>query len=74
MWKVREVGFLRVAIGPDRVKMEKGKVQGVVNWPVLRSVEDIQKFLRLASYYRQFVKNFARVAKLLHEIMRKDVK
>ena len=48
VWKVREVGFLEVVIEPDRVKMEKEKMQGVVDWLVLRSVKDMQKFLELA--------------------------
>ena len=30
VWKVREVGFLGVIIGEDGVRMEKEKVQGVV--------------------------------------------
>jgi len=63
-----------VIIGPDRVKMEKERVQRVVDWPVLRSVKEVQKFLGLTNYYRQFVKDFTRVAKPLHEITRKDVK
>ena len=29
-WKVREVGFLGVVIGPDGIKMEEEKVKGVV--------------------------------------------
>jgi len=32
-----------VVIGPDKVKMEKEKVQGVVDWLVLKSVKDVQK-------------------------------
>jgi len=32
--------------------MEKEKVQGVVDWLVLRSVKNIQKFLGLENYYR----------------------
>jgi len=36
VWKVREVGFLGVVIGPDKVKIEKKKVQEVVDCPVLR--------------------------------------
>ena len=31
MWKVREIGFLRVVIRLDKMKMEKEKVQGVVD-------------------------------------------
>ena len=59
VWKIREVGFLGVIIRPHGVKMEKEKVR-VVDWPVPKSVKDIQKFLGFANYYRQFVKNFAR--------------
>ena len=29
-WKVREVEFLRVIIGPDGIKMEEEKIKGVV--------------------------------------------
>jgi len=29
-WKVREVGFLEVVIGPDRIRMEKVKVKGIL--------------------------------------------
>ena len=74
VWKVREVGFLGVIIGKDRVRMEKKKVQGVIEWLVPRSIKDVQKFLGLANYYRWFVKDFAMIAKPLHETMRKGKK
>jgi len=74
VWKVRKVGFLGVVIKLDRVRMEKEKVQGVVDWPVSKSVKDVQKFLGLANYYRQFVKDFAKIAKPLHEMTRKEIK
>ena len=59
-------------IGEDGVKMEKEKVKGVVEWPVPKSVKDVQKFLGLANYYRQFVKDFAKIAKPLYEMTRKE--
>ena len=74
VWKVREVGFLGVIIGEDRVRMEKERVQGVIEWPVPKSMKEVQKFLGLANYYRQFVKDFAMIAKPLHEMTRKDKK
>jgi len=52
IWKIREIVFLKVVIGPDGVKIEKEKVQGVVDWPIPRSVKDMQKFLELANYYK----------------------
>jgi len=52
VWKVREVEFLGVIIEEDKVRMEKKKVQKVVEWLVLKSVKNMQKFLELANYYR----------------------
>ena len=74
IWKVREVGFLEVIIKENGVRMEKEKVQGVIEWPVPKSMKNMQKFLGLANYYRQFVKDFAKIARLLHEMMRKENK
>ena len=55
-------------IEPDRIKMKKEKFQEVVDWLVSKSVKDVQKFLELANYYRQFVKDFVKVAKSLHKM------
>ena len=74
VWKVKEVRFLGVIIGEDGVRMEKKKVQEVIEWLVPRSMKNVQKFLGLANYYRQFVKDFAKIAKPLHEITRKKTK
>ena len=37
-------------------------------------MKDVQKFLGLANYYRWFVKDFAKIAKLLYEMTRKKTK
>jgi len=50
-WKVREVGFLEVMIGPEGSKMEREKVKGVLEWLIPKCVKDVQKFLGLANYY-----------------------
>ena len=73
-WKVREVEFLGVVIGPEGIKMEKGKVKGVLEWPTPKYVKDVQKFLGLANYYRWFIKGFATVARPLHDLVKKDKK
>ena len=73
-WKVREVDFLDVVIGPEGIKMEKGKVKGVLEWPTPKCVKDVQKFLGLANYYCQFIEGLATVARLLHDLVKKDKK
>jgi len=71
-WKVREVEFLGVVIGPRGVEMQKEKVEGVLNWPAPRNVKEMQKFLGLANYYRRFIKDFAKMATPLHVLVRKE--
>ena len=73
-WKVREVEFLGVVIGPEGIKMEKEKVKGVLEWPTPKCVKDVQKFLGLANYYRWFIEGFATVARPLHDLVKKDKK
>jgi len=68
------VGFLEVIIRENGVRMEKEKVQEVIEWLVPKSVKDVQKFLGLANYYRWFVKDFAKIVRLLHEMIRKENK
>ena len=74
VWKVKKIGFLGVVIGPSRIEMEKEKVDRVLSWPEPRNVKDIRKFLGLANYYRRFIKDFARVARPMNVLTRKDVK
>jgi len=51
-WKVREVEFLGVVIGLEGIKIEEEKMKEVLEWLTLEGVKDIQKFLKLASYYQ----------------------
>jgi len=56
------------------IKMQEEKVTGVLEWPRPKMVKEVQKFLGLANYYRQFVKDFAKIAKPMHRLVRKDEK
>ena len=63
-----------VVIGPEGIKMKKEKVKDVLEWPTPKCVKDVQKFLGLANYYHQFIEGFASVARLLHDMVKKDKK
>ena len=64
--------FLGVVIGQKGIKIETDKVKKVLDWPTSQGVKDIQKFLRLSNYYQQFIKNFAMIVRLLHNIVKKN--
>ena len=72
-WKIKEVEFLKVVIGQKRMEMQKEKIEELFNWLVLQNIK-VQKFLGLANYYRQFIKDFARIAALLYLLVQKEEK
>ena len=47
------------------VATDPAKINQVAQWPVPQSTKEVQKFLGLANYYRQFVRNFASIARPL---------
>ena len=49
-------------------------MKGVLDWLTPKGVKDIQKFLRLANYYWQFIKDFVFIARLLYDLVKKDQK
>jgi len=73
-WKVQRVNFLGVIMGQGKIEMKEDKVAGVLNWPIPKMVRDIRKFLGLANYYRQFVKNFTKIDQPLNNLTRKKEK
>jgi len=63
-----------VVIGPEGIKMEEEKVKGVIKWPTLKYIKDVQKFLGLVNYYHRFIEGFASIARPLHDMVKKDKK
>jgi len=51
-WKVQKVNFLGVVMDQGKIEIEEDKVAGVLNWPTLKMVRDVRKFLGLINYYR----------------------
>ena len=66
--------FLGVVIGPKGVKIQKIKVKEVLNWPTPKNVKEVQKFLGLTNYYRQFIKDFVKLTVPLYVLVRKEEK
>jgi hypothetical protein len=67
-----EVTFLRYVIFAGGVSIDPGKVKDVLNWMPPMSTSEIQSFLGLAGYYRRFIKDFSKIAKLMTKLLEKD--
>ncbi len=45
--------------------MKKNRVQIVQDWSQSRMMKEIQMFLNFVNFYRQFIKNYSRIASFL---------
>ena len=55
----------------EGVSTDPAKIEAVQQWPGPLKVTDVRSFLRLVSYYRRFIQNFAEIATLLHRLTAK---
>ena len=63
--------YLGHLLTPDGIRPNPDRVAAVRDYPAPTSVKGVRQFLGLASYYRRFVKNFARIAQPLHNLTQK---
>lgn len=65
-----EVEFLGFIISADGIKTNKGKIQAILDFPLPKTIKELRSFLGLSGYYRRFVRDYAKVAKPLTQILR----
>lgn len=67
------VVFLGHVVSPHGLQPDPRNTDKVRSWPRPQSPSEVRAFLGLCSYYRRFVKNFARCAAPLNHLTCKDV-
>ncbi|KAL6456587.1 hypothetical protein MHYP_G00351310 [Metynnis hypsauchen] len=67
------VQFLGHVVSKDGIQPDPRNVQCVADWPTPHTPTEVRAFLGLCSYYRKFIRNFARHAVPLHALTEKNV-
>jgi len=70
---VTETAFLGYILSKDGLKVDPEKIKAILDWPVPTTVKEVQSFVGLCNYYRIFIKDFAKIARPLHKLTRKNV-
>ena len=53
--------------------MAPEKVKAIETWKEPKTVKEIRSFLGFANYYYYFIKDFAKIAKSLVELIKKNI-
>ena len=68
----KEVTYLGHVVSENGVSTDPSKVSKILDWPIPRNLSELRSFLGLASYYRRFIKDFAKIAVPLHRLTEKN--
>ena len=66
-----KIDYLEVIISQDSIEANPIKTKGVADWPESHDKKEVQQFLGFCNFYCRFIPRFAKVTKLLIELMEK---
>ena len=69
---VQEVEYLGHIVSHEGVKVDPNKIKAIKEWKVPTTIKQFRAFLGLTWYYRNFVKNYWRMAIHLTKLLKKD--
>ncbi len=67
-----EVEYLGHIITPQELKTNSALGSAVEVFPTLRNVRETPQFFGLSSHYRRFISSFAKIARPLHQLTKKE--
>ncbi len=69
----RKLKYLGHVVSKEGVEPDPDKIKAVREWPTPKTVTAVRSFLGFCNHYRRFIKDFAKVARPLHELTSGDL-
>jgi hypothetical protein len=66
-----KVSYVGHTVSTDGVEADDDKVLRIKTWPVPCNVDEVRTFLGFTGYYRRFVKDYAKIARPLNDLLGK---
>src|SRR6266542_167991 len=68
-----EISFLGHIVGRYRLKSDPEKIEKIKKLPTPIDLTSLRLVLGLFLYYRRFIKNFLKIAKLMNKLLKKEI-
>ena len=68
----KKIDYLGYVISHRHLKMDPIKVAGIMDWPTLTKVKEVQSFLGFCNFYCRFIKDYSKIARLLFKLTQKE--
>ena len=72
-FRLKSVAFLENVVSREGVMVYPQNIEAVKNWVWPSSVTEVRSFVRLASYFRRFVKNCASIFTHMTNLTKKEM-
>jgi hypothetical protein len=66
------VEYLGLIISEGEIRMDPVKLKAIQDWPLPRTVKDVQKFLGFCNFYCRFVKDYSHITRPLFNLTKKE--
>jgi len=73
-WGLASMDFLGMHVSHNRVQISEDKVQGLRDYPVPKSFDDVRRFVGFANYMGQFVPDFSKSIVSLTDMLKEQQK
>ena len=73
IWQTNKIKSVSIIVSHEGVHMAPEKVKAIETWKEPKTVKEIRSFLGFANYYYYFIKDFAKIAKSLVELIKKNI-
>ena len=71
-WFKEELTFVGHVINREGIKPWEGNIKKILDAKIPTTVTEVRRFLGMCQYYRQFIKDFSKIARPLFDLTKKD--
>ena len=68
-----KIPFLEYIVERHELRSDPEKIEKIKKLLILIDLISLRLALRLFSYYRKFIKNFSKIAKLINKLLKKEI-